>query len=259
MGTANRNKLLMQGTNTKTGIWETIDYEPKNLSTELHIKTLAMQEICIHAMSSLAGISYDEEGGHIVRTQHYVRVLADHLAQTGHYTEVLTPENILLISKSAMIHDIGKVGIPEYILMKPALLTQQEFEIMKTHTTLGYQAIVRTEKTFGEPGGSYLRFAKEIVYSHHERWDGSGYPLGLAGERIPLSARLMALADVYDALTSKRVYKDSFSHERACFEIQQNAGKHFDPHVAEAFLATQRQFKEISKRYVNENDTHLYV
>lgn len=252
------NKPLMLETNTIAGIREPQDRKPVNISAELHKKALVMQEICIHAMSSLAGISYDEEGGHIVRTQHYVRVLADHLAQTGYYTEVLTPENILLISKSAMIHDIGKVGIPEYILMKPALLTQQEFEIMKTHTTLGYQAIVRTEKMFGEPGDSYLRFAKEIVCSHHERWDGSGYPLGLAGEQIPLSARLMALADVYDALTSKRVYKDSFSHERACFEIQQNAGKHFDPRIADAFLATEKQFKEISKRYANENDMRMY-
>lgn len=252
MGVVNMSKHLMQEDTIDT-IWSPAKHEPFNISAELHAKALVMQEICIHAMSSLAGISYDEEGGHIVRTQHYVKALANHLAQTGHFTEVLTPENILLLSRSAMIHDIGKVGIPEYILMKPGLLTQQEFEIMKTHATLGYRSIVQAEKMFGEPCESYLSFAKEIVYSHHERWDGSGYPLGLAGEQIPLSARLMALADVYDALTSKRVYKDSFSHERAEFEIRRNSGKHFDPRIVDAFLTTENQFKEISERYANEN------
>lgn len=237
--------------------WGTAEHETVDISGELYAKALVMQEICIHAMSSLASINYNEEGGHILRTQHYVKILADRLVQAGNFTEVLTPENILLISKSAMIHDIGKVGIPEYILMKPALLTQQEFEVMKTHTTLGYQAIVRAEKVFGEPCKSYLSFAKEIVYSHHERWDGSGYPLGLVGERIPLSARLMALADVYDALTSSRVYKDSFSHERACYEIRQSSGGHFDPCIVDAFFATANQFKDTCKRYANGNDVCL--
>lgn len=258
MALVNMSKNLTQEENTIDEVRGPAKNEPVKVSMEVYTKTLVMQEICIHAMSSLAGISYGEEGEHIVRTQHYVKVLANRLIQTGHFTDMLTPETISLISKSSMIHDIGKVGIPEYILMKPALLTQQEFEIMKTHTTLGYRAIVRAEKTFEKPCESYLSFAKEIVYSHHERWDGSGYPLGLASERIPLSARLMALADVYDALTSKRVYKDSFSHERACLEIQQNSGKHFDPLIVDAFLTTEKQFKEISERYANENDMHIY-
>ena len=227
---------------------------PAKDSEELRGKISIMQEVCIHAMASLAGICADEEGGHIVRTQYYVQALANQLMEDNKFPEVLTPENILLISKSALIHDIGKIGIPDYILMKPTLLTQQEFDIMKTHTSLGYNSILRAEKLFGEQCNPFLNFAKEVVYSHHERWDGTGYPLGLSGEHIPLSARLMALADVYDAITCKRVYKEAFSHEHACYMIRENAGVHFDPCIVEAFLSIKAQFKEISEQYANGHE-----
>ncbi|MEM1484943.1 HD domain-containing phosphohydrolase [Oscillospiraceae bacterium PP1C4] len=213
-------------------------------------ETLVLQDVCIQAMASLAEISYDETGNHIMRTQYYVKALAKRLAERGLYHDVLTSENIMLIAKSALVHDIGKIGIPKYILLKPGILTQQEFEIMKTHTTLGLNAIKAAAK-MSDISASYLRITKEIVYSHHERWDGTGYPLGLSGEQIPVSARLMALADVYDALTSKRVYKDAYSHEVAAGMIRKNAGTHFDPRVVETFEALESTFKEISECYVS--------
>ena len=153
-----------------------------------------------------------------------------------------------LIVASAPLHDIGKVGIPDSILLKPASLTHEEFEIMKTHTILARDSIVRAEKLIDKPE-TFLTFAKEIAYFHHEKWDGSGYPDGLSGDNIPLSARIMAVADVYDALRSKRVYKVAFSHELAVEVIVKEAGKHFDPDVVAAFIVLQEIFKEIFEKY----------
>lgn len=212
---------------------------------------MALQEVFIQAMASLAEVSYDETGNHIIRTQYYVKALAKWLAEQGHFPDILTQENIEFLSKSALVHDIGKVGIPEYIMMKPGVLTQEEFEIMKTHTTLGLAAIERAERLLGSGAMPYSHFAKEIVLSHHERWDGTGYPQGLKGEEIPLSARLMALADVYDALTSKRVYKDAYSHERARCMILKSAGEHFDPLIVEAFENLEGMFMNIANCYAN--------
>ena len=214
----------------------------KNYCRELSI----FQDICVLAMASLTEINYDETGGHILRTQYYVQLLAHHLASQGKYPELLTPENIALISKSALIHDIGKVGIPGHILLKPGKLTREEFEIMKEHTRLGREAIEYAERMLGISCKS-LCFAKEIVYAHHEWWDGSGYPLGLVGEEIPLSARLMSLADVYDALISKRVYKHAYTHEMAVEMICQDAGKHFDPQIVQAFLAVEDTMRQIAQ------------
>jgi putative two-component system response regulator len=152
--------------------------------------------------------------------------------------------------KSAPLHDIGKVGIPDRILLKPGKLTAAEFEIMKTHTTLGRDAISKAESLFGI-AASFLRFAKEIAYSHQEKWDGSGYPLGLAGERIPLSARLMAIADVYDALISQRVYKAAHTHEEAVAILRDGRGTHFDPDILDAFIELQDEFRAIARRFAD--------
>ncbi|MBV5335713.1 HD domain-containing protein, partial [bacterium] len=169
----------------------------------------SIQDVTIMAMASLAEKRDNETGAHIRRTQHYVRLLATALARNPRHADALTPDVVELLYKSAPLHDIGKVGIPDYILLKPGKLTVEEFTIMKTHAELGYQAIRKAEQYLETPV-SFLRYAREIAYSHHERWDGSGYPLGLAGEDIPLSARLMAFADVYDALINRRVYKAPF-------------------------------------------------
>jgi putative two-component system response regulator len=190
----------------------------------------------------------NETGNHIRRTQHYVRALAEQLRGHPRFAAYLNERNILMLFKSAPLHDIGKVGIPDAILKKPGRLTAEEFEIMKTHTTLGRDAIEHAES---ELDGSvdFLRTAKEIAYSHQEKWDGSGYPLGLAGDAIPLSARLMALADVYDALISRRVYKAPMTHEQAAAILRAGRGRHFDPDVTDAFCAIEDEFRAIAARY----------
>jgi putative two-component system response regulator len=183
----------------------------------------------------LAETRDNETGNHIIRTKEYVRVLAEHLQRHPRFRHELTAENITQLYKSAPLHDIGKVGIPDSILLKAGALTDDEFTIMKTHAALGKKAI---EDAMGAMTGceAFLRYAAEIAYGHHERWDGSGYPQGLAGDDIPISARLMALADVYDALISKRCYKPAFSHEKAASLIRKGCGGHFDPDVVDAFF-----------------------
>ncbi|MDD3484389.1 two-component system response regulator, partial [Azovibrio restrictus] len=171
----------------------------------------AIQDVTILAMASLAETRDNETGNHIRRTQHYVRALATHLQHHPRFAATLSGAYIDTLFKSAPLHDIGKVGIPDRILLKPGRFTPDEFEIMKTHTTLGRDAIAHAEKQLGMEV-DFLACAKEIALSHQEKWDGSGYPQGLAGEDIPLSARLMALADVYDALISRRVYKPAMPH-----------------------------------------------
>ncbi|MDR2215258.1 MAG: two-component system response regulator [Nevskiaceae bacterium] len=210
-----------------------------------------IQDVTILAMGSLAETRDNETGNHLRRTQNYVRALAQHLKRAGRFRDVLTDENIALLYKSAPLHDIGKVGIPDSILLKQGRLTPAEFEIMKRHTTLGHDAIVAAEGSLDAPS-SFLQFAREITYCHQEKWDGSGYPQGLAGEAIPLSARLMAVADVYDALISKRVYKPAFSHEKAVEMMRAERGTHFDPVVLDAFLDIADQFRTIAVLFADE-------
>lgn len=208
----------------------------------------AIQDVTIHAMASLAETRDNETGNHIRRTQHYVRVLAEALAGQPRFAAQLDAQRIDMMCKSAPLHDIGKVGIPDHILLKPGRLTAEEFEIMKTHTTLGRDAIDHAEAQLGMPL-EFLACAKEIAYSHQEKWDGSGYPQGLAGDAIPLSARLMALADVYDALISRRVYKEPYPHEEAMRIIADGRGSHFDPALVDTFLVIHEQFREIAARF----------
>lgn len=210
----------------------------------------AVQDVTIHALASLAETRDNETGNHIRRTQHYVRALAEHLAGHPRFAATLTDAYILGLFKSAPLHDIGKVGIPDSILLKPGKLTDAEFEIMKTHTTLGRDALERAEKELGTTVG-FLNIAKDIAYGHQEKYNGSGYPQGLAGEAIPLAARLMAVADVYDALISRRVYKEPFSHEKSIAIMQEGRGTHFDPDVFDAFLALQPEFRQIARRYAD--------
>lgn len=208
------------------------------------------QDVTILSLASLAETRDNETGAHILRTQRYVRALAIALRNHPRFKDELDDETIDLFYKSAPLHDIGKVGIPDAILLKPGKLDDNEFDIMKTHAALGGEALARAEKELG--GSSFLRHAKEIATTHHEKWNGEGYPKGLKGDEIPVCGRLMAVADVYDALISKRVYKPAFSHNKAISIITEGKGQHFDPEVVEALLAIEDEFKQIAADFADE-------
>lgn len=211
---------------------------------------LLIQEISIHALAHLAEIRDPETGNHLRRTRYFVRALARQLRNHPRFAPFLSDHAIDLMAKSAILHDIGKVGIPDHILHKPGKLDAAEWEIMKTHAKLGSDAIELAERDAERPV-EFLALAKEIAHWHHEKWDGSGYPDGLAGEAIPLSARLMALADVFDALTTPRVYKPPMSFAEASDIIVAGRGGHFDPDVADAFQAIHEEFRAIAQRYAD--------
>ena len=204
----------------------------------------ATRAATIESLASLVETRDLETGGHIRRTQRYVRILAESLRESRPEKWSLSDETVELLYSSAPLHDIGKVGIPDTILLKPGKFTPEEFELMKKHTLYGYKTLISAEKNLGESG--FLRLGAEIALTHHEKWDGSGYPSGLAGEAIPLSGRLMALADVYDALVSKRVYKSPIIHSRTMEIIKADSGRHFDPLVVEAFLRKNEEFRKIA-------------
>jgi len=208
------------------------------------------QDITFLSLASLAETRDNETGAHILRTQHYVRALAVALSKNKKFSGLLDDEAIEQLYKSAPLHDIGKVGIPDAILLKPGKLDDEEFKIMKTHATLGGEALELAEAELGDC--SFLKYAKEIALTHHEKWDGSGYPQGLKGEQIPLAGRLMAVADVYDALISKRVYKSAFTHDKAMEIIKQGRDQHFDPDVVDALYSILDEVMEIAARYADE-------
>ncbi len=211
---------------------------------------LQAQDATILSLTALAETRDPETGGHIKRTREYVLVLASRLATKPKFSHILDPETINLLHKSAPLHDIGKVGIADSILLKPDKLNEQECLDMQRHTTLGADTLAEAERlAFDRSDHSFLRLAREIAQSHHEKWDGSGYPQGLKGEDIPLGGRLMALADVYDALISKRVYKEALPHEEAVEIIKTGRGTHFDPDVVDAFLDSEAKFKAIAENY----------
>ncbi|WP_290619648.1 HD domain-containing phosphohydrolase [Immundisolibacter sp.] len=217
-------------------------------------EVIASQGATITALCSLTEVRDNETGGHIRRTQHYVRVLAERLRDHPRFRHELNDETIDMMFRSAPLHDVGKVAIPDAILLKQGKLTPAEWEIMKRHPTHGRDAIAQAELELGDQGGSFLRFAREIAHCHHEKWDGSGYPQGLAGDDIPISARLMAAADVYDALMSRRTYKEAYSHERAMEMIQAERGRHFDPDVVDALQGLAETCRDIARRYRDGND-----
>jgi len=211
-----------------------------------------VQDVSMRALASIAEARDDETGNHILRTQAYVNVLARALATTPRYAGELTPARVETYTKAAPLHDIGKVAIPDHILHKPGKHTPDEWEIMKTHARQGSDAIWRAIRDQEEREAlDFLYIAMDIAHYHHEKWDGSGYPEGLAGEAIPLPARLMALADVFDALISKRAYKPAFPLDRATAIITEGRGRHFDPDVVDAYLAHLDEFAAIAARYAD--------
>ena len=206
--------------------------------------------VAFFAMATLAELRESDTESHLLRVQRYVCVLADKLKSHPAFAPTLTPGYIDLLCASVPMYDMGTVGIPDRILLKPGRLAPEELAIMRTHTTLGVDALVRAEKTLGQTS-PLLVIAKEITLSHQEKWDGNGYPQGLAGAKIPLSARILAVADVYDALISNKVYKQGVEHEAAVQVIFSERASHFDPDVVDAFIEVSPEFAAIAQKYAD--------
>lgn len=221
------------------------ELEEKVRQRTLHLKLT--HETTIETLSALAEHRDPETGAHIQRTKSYVQILANTLRKQQKYQNLFSDDYIEKLTLSAPLHDVGKVAVPDHILFKPAKLTHDEFEIIKKHTIVGYEALVVAETKLGQD--SFLNIASEIAYTHHEKWDGTGYPRGISGEDIPLSGRLMALADVYDALTTKRPYKPPFSHEKAVEIIKEGRGSHFDPTIVDTFIELHEEFRAIALKF----------
>lgn len=215
-------------------------------------KIIDIEKQMLDTLNSLALARDNETGNHIIRTQKYVVKIASRLSMLEHYSYILSKEYISLLRKAAPLHDIGKVGIPDYILLKPDKLTDPEWQIMKTHTSIGENVLASAQSSETTSPHEVLAIAIEIAGAHHEKFDGSGYPRGLKGTSIPLSARIMALADMYDALVSERVYKKSWTHEDAVQEIVSRSGTHFDHEIVEAFIVEQYSIREIADQYRDE-------
>ena len=202
----------------------------------------------ILAMASLA--EPGEAGNHILRTQHYVRALARKLKANPAYAGLLSEQTIDTLFRAAPWHDIGNAGVPDRILLKPGALTEEELDIVKTHPAIGRNTIDQIQQVAGV-AMEFLATAREIAYSHQERWDGTGYPQGLVGERIPVAARLMAIADAYDALTNRRVYREGVPHDVAVQQIFHQRAAHFDPDMVDAFIEIQDEFLAIARRHAD--------
>lgn len=206
-----------------------------------------LKSAVIEAMGSLAEYRDNETGEHIKRTQLYTHIMCEYMISQGIYTDIITPEYTKLFFQSAPLHDIGKVGIKDTILLKPDKLSEEEFSVMKRHAIFGEKVIAKLLKRTGPT--EFLEVSKEIAGGHHEKWDGTGYPRGLKGETIPLCARIMAVADVYDALVSQRVYKPAFSHEETLRIMNEGIGTHFDPQLIEILNVLAEDFNRIAQTY----------
>lgn len=212
-----------------------------------------LQDASMMVMASLAEFRDECTGWHIRRTQEFIGVLAQKLSSLPHYKDILTPEYIDRLKKSAPLHDIGKIGIPDNILLKPGKLTDDEMTIMKSHAQKGIDILLKAQ-SYIETDSEFLMMAIDVAGGHHEKWDGSGYPKGLSAQDIPLSARLMAVADVYDALTNERPYKKAFTHEEAVAMMMNMSETHFDPMIIRAFEDSLEEFNYIAEKW-NDNET----
>ena len=228
-------------------------YNPAEVLARLRagerVLSLETRDVAIFALAKLAESRDNDTGAHLERVQYYCRALAQRLATQDKYKGIIDTEYTRLIFQTSPLHDIGKVGIPDAILLKPGRLDPAEFEIMKTHTTIAARTLNAALEKF--PGVAFLKMAKEIAESHHEKVDGTGYPYGLKGDNIPLSGRIMAVADVYDALVSKRVYKEALTHDATRAIIDEGRGKHFDSDVVDAFQTIGDIFLDIRQRFTD--------
>lgn len=223
------------------------------IATGKRILSLETRHLAIFALAKLAESRDPETGQHLERIREYTKVLALTLAARGEFKEILTPGYVSTLYHTSPLHDIGKVGIPDNILLKPGRLSDEEFQVMKHHTTIGGETLGSVSRQYRHV--DYLRIGSEIAMSHHERYNGKGYPMHLKGNTIPLSARIVALTDVYDAITSKRVYKAAQTHEIARDIIVKERGGHFDPRVVDAFVACEDQFIRISSEFTDAGRT----
>ena len=217
---------------------------------KLSESTMKMQDGLIITMADMVENRDSETGAHVQKTSDYVRIIVEGLKEKGCYADIITPKFMSDIVRSAPLHDVGKINIPDRVLNKPGRLTPEEYEIMKTHTTVGKKIVEHVIVTV--EGDSYLKEARDMAAYHHERWDGTGYPEGLSGEDIPLSARIMAVADVFDALTSARVYKPAYPLDKALTIIREGKCTQFDPECVEVFLDSLDEVKEVLKKYQSE-------
>ena len=234
-------------------------FNPAELLVRMRVaeRLLAMEtrDVVLFALAKLAESRDSDTGRHIERVREYARLLARQMSTQPKFRDSVGDLFVQLIYETSPLHDIGKVGIPDQVLLKPGKLTEKEYAIMQKHTVIGKETLDAALQN--HPEAKFLRFARDIVASHHERYDGTGYPCGLAGEEIPLCARVVALADVYDALTSVRVYKDAFSHQKARQIILEESGRHFDPDVVDAFLAVEPQIVEVFNRLHDASPTPI--
>lgn len=253
----NKNGDSVAGLNAGADDFINKPVDPDQLAARVRIAerilSFQTQDVTIFALAKLAESRDPETGAHLERVRSYSRVLAEFLTSTAKHLVEGTANYAQLIYQTSPLHDIGKVGIPDHVLLKPGRLSDEEFEIMKSHTLLGARTLEAALKE--HPEASFLRMALDIALTHHERWDGTGYPNRLKGDQIPLCGRVVALADVYDALTSKRVYKGAFSHSVAKAMILKESGTHFDPAVVDAFIACEAAFIRIAEKYQDRGDT----
>ena len=267
--------ILLTGRNSREEVVEGLSagaddfvakpFHPEELICRVHtgerVLSLETREVAIFALAKLAESRDTDTGKHLERVQNFSRILAQQLAANSTYRDQIDGEFVRLVYLTSPLHDIGKVGIPDAVLLKPGGLSDDEFEVMKTHVTIGASTLDAALARY--PGTRFLRMARDIAESHHERWDGRGYPHGLSGTQIPLAARIVALADVYDALTSRRVYKGAFSHAIAKGIILKDTGTHFDPVVVRAFLSAEQEFVSVRERFsdgvqeTEEKESHL--
>lgn len=228
-------------------------YKPEEILARLRvgerILSLETRDVAIFALAKLAESRDSDTGAHLERVQHYCQTLAQQMTTQEKFRDIISPEFIRLVFQTSPLHDIGKVGIPDSVLLKPGKLDQEEFAIMKAHTTIAADTLDAALNKF--PGVSFLTMARDIAVTHHEKFDGTGYPRGLKGEEIPLCGRIVAVADVYDALISRRPYKKAFTHEDAKRIILEGRGTHFDPDVIDSFLACEEQFIRIHERFAD--------
>jgi putative two-component system response regulator len=219
------------------------------LQTGERILALESRDLMIFAMAKLTESRDNDTGAHLERMREYSRILADDLAHSPELCHVIDGQFVQLLYLTSPLHDIGKVAVPDSILLKPGKLTPEEFEVMKRHTLYGGETLETV--AHARPEAQFLTMAQQIALTHHERFDGAGYPHGLKGEEIPLAGRIVALADVYDALTSKRVYKPAFSHETARSIILEGSGTHFDPRIVQAFLRREQEFIAVRQQFLD--------